>query len=62
MDSVEIGLDQLMLRSLLIGSILAIFIKNMQRLLTNTHLEIVPVIISHKIFQPLFCEDFGELA
>jgi hypothetical protein len=62
MDSVEVYFDQFMLRFFFIGSVLAKLIQNIERLLANIHLKIVPVVIPHEILQFVPGKYFSQLA
>lgn len=61
-NPIDIHFDQLMLRFLFVCSVLAKLIQNVERLLTDIHLEIVPVVLPHEILQFFPGEYFGQLS
>lgn len=59
-DPIQIELDELMLHLPLVDAVLAVFVQDIEGFLANGHLKIVPVVISHEVFQSLLGKDLSQ--
>jgi hypothetical protein len=62
MDPIDISFDKLKLCFLFVRPILCILVQNVQGLLANGHLQVVPVIIFHEVDQVRVLEIISQLA
>lgn len=62
MNAVKVCLNELVLMLFLARSVLQVLVKSIQRLLTDSYLEVVPVIVFHEVLQLFATKQLWKLA
>lgn len=60
-DPGDVGLGEIEFHLFLMGSILSVFVKNIEGFLTNGNFQIIPVIIPHEVDKSVMLKDVGKL-